>query len=170
MNLNDFIFIGDIACSDEKECRAFHRLLNVIFKRYYVNFFGGPRLKNCRHTQIIPLFEHILQRMRSRKFDIIDIMEHVEKNYYDASNVFKGQVYIIDNIQTIKVGASQDARGRFNELKANGDIFPDASLVVFYDVADQNGFEAKAQAILNKRKAQNPLKSQNRNPQWRLSG
>lgn len=97
-------------------------------------------------------------------------MEHVEKFYYDASNVFKGQVYVIDNIQTIKVGASQDARGRFNELKANGDIFPDASLVVFYDVADQNGFEAKAQAILNKYKTQNPLKAQNRNPQWRLSG
>lgn len=123
-------------------------------------------MKNCRHAQIIPLFKYVLRQMRNRKFDIINIMEHVEKLYYDASNVFKGQVYIIDNIQTIKVGASQDARIRFNELKANGEIFPNASLVVFYDVADQNGFEAKAQAILNKYKAQNPLKSQNRNPQW----
>jgi hypothetical protein len=41
---------------------------------------------------------------------------------------------------------------------------------VYYDVYDQNGFEAKAQALLNKHKAQNPLKAQNRNSKWRFSG
>ncbi|OWV26603.1 hypothetical protein B7988_05435 [Fibrobacter sp. UWB1] len=169
MNLNDFVFIGDITCSNENECRDFHRLLNVIFKRYYVNDFGGPCLKNCKHSQIIPLFKHILQKKRNRVFDIIDLMERIEKLYYDASNVNVGQVYIIDNIKTVKVGASHDALQRFRNLKANGEIFPNATLVVVYNVADQNGFEAKAQALLNKYKAQNPVKAQNRNSQWRLS-
>ena len=108
--------------------------------------------------------------MRNRIFDIIDIMEHVEKMFYDASNVYPGQVYVIDNIQTIKVGASHDAVQRFKDLKANGEIFSNAKLVVYYDVYDQNGFKAKAQALLNKHKAQNPLKAQNRNSQWRFSG
>lgn len=108
--------------------------------------------------------------MRNRIFDIIDIMEHVEKKFYDASNVYPGQVYVIDNIQTIKVGASHDAVQRFKDLKANGEIFSNAKLVVYYDVYDQNGFEAKAQALLNKHKAQNPLKAQNRNSKWRFSG
>ena len=108
--------------------------------------------------------------MRNRIFDIIDIMEHVEKMFYDASNVYPGQVYVIDNIQTIKVGASHDAVQRFKDLRNNGEIFPNAKLIVVYDVYDQNGFEAKAQAILNKCKAQNPMKVQGRNPQWRFSG
>ncbi len=170
MNLKDFNFIDNIVCSNENECKSFHRLLNVIFKRFYVNDFGGPCLKNCKHSQIIPLFKYILQQMRNRIFDIIDIMEHVEKKFYDASNVYPGQVYVIDNIQTIKVGASHDAVQRFKDLKANGEIFSNAKLVVYYDVYDQNGFKAKAQALLNKHKAQNPLKAQNRNSKWRFSG
>ena len=170
MNLNDFVFIDNIVCSNEDECKSFHRLLNVIFKRFYVNDFGGPCLKNCKHGEIIPMFKAILQKMRNRFFDIVGIMELIEKKFYDASNVNVGQVYIIDNIQTVKIGASRDAQKRFKDLKLNGEIFPNAKLVIVYDVYDQSGFEAKAQAILNKFKAQNPMKAQSRNPQWRLSG
>ena len=116
------------------------------------------------------MFKAILQKMRNRFFDIVGIMELIEKKFYDASNVNVGQVYIIDNIQTVKIGASHDARKRFKDLKLNGEIFPNAKLVIVYDVYDQSGFEAKAQAILNKFKAQNPMKAQSRNPQWRVSG
>ena len=127
-------------------------------------------MKNCKHGEIIPMFKAILQKMRNRFFDIVGIMELIEKKFYDASNVNVGQVYIIDNIQTVKIGASRDAQKRFKDLKLNGEIFPNAKLVIVYDVYDQSGFEAKAQAILNKFKAQNPMKAQSRNPQWRLSG
>ena len=53
-------------------------------------------------------------------------MEHVEKMFYDASNVYPGQVYVIDNIQTIKVGASHDAVQRFKDLRNNGLYFDKA--------------------------------------------
>jgi len=169
VDLDEFDFVGDIECADVNECRNFHRLLNVVFKRYYINDFGGPALANCPIGDIKKMFEIILQQMRKPDFNIVKLMGIIDGKFNDPSNNTPGQIYIIDNVKTVKVGASHDALQRFRNLKANGEIFPNATLVVVYNVADQNGFEAKAQAILNEHKAQNPVKALNRNPQWRFT-
>lgn len=167
VDLNEFDFVGDIECIDENECRNFHRLLNVVFKRYYINLFGGPALANCPIGDIKKMFEIILQQMRKPVFDIVKLMDIIDSKFNNPSNNVPGQVYIIDNIKTTKVGASHDAQKRFRNLKNNVDIYPDARLACVYDVEDMYGFEAKAHALLNQWKTQNPLHANKRTAGWR---
>ncbi len=97
----------------------------------------------------------------------LNMMNLIDEKYCVAKE--KGQIYIIDNIKTVKVGASHNAITRFRELKANGEIDLNARLKWIYDVPDMYGFEALAHALLNQWKTQNPIYSSNRAVGWRYA-
>jgi hypothetical protein len=173
VNFNDFKQIGNVRCKSEFECKMLHRLSNVILKRYYINDFGGPAIPKFAYSDILPMYGNILYCMRqpsqSPNLSYLNLMDMIEK-HYRPSNITEGNVYIIDNITSIKVGASSNAITRFRRLKAKGQINSNARLVWVYDVADMYGFEAKAQALLNQWKTQNPLYANNRTAGWRNAG
>lgn len=93
-------------------------------------------------------------------------MDVIDEQFCQANDVRAGQIYIIDNVDTVKVGASTNAMFRFYGLLNARELNPNAKLKVVYDVADEYGFEARAQAILNKHKAQNPIYKKSRNMLW----
>lgn len=174
VNFNDFKQIGNVKCKSEFECKMLHRLSNVILKRYYINDFGGPAIPKFAYSDILPMYGNILYCMRlpsqSPNPSYLKMMDLIDGRYCPSNKIVDGQIYIIDNITSIKVGASRNAITRFRQLKANGEIRPNARLVWVYDVADVYGFEAKAQALLNQWKTQNPLYANNRTAGWRNAG
>jgi hypothetical protein len=171
VNLFNFIPVADILCIDENECKNLHRLSNVILKRYYINDFGGPAIPNFPYNEIMSLYRGILRYMRKPSKSpnplYLDMMNFIDEKYCIAKE--KGQIYIIDNVKTVKVGASHNAITRFRELKANGEIDLNARLMWIYDVPDMYGFEALAHALLNQWKTQNPIYSSNRAVGWRYA-
>lgn len=158
--------MGNIECLDENECKYLHRLLNVLFKRYYVNDFGGIRLRKIKHDVILKVFQLFLEHSRRSSYDIVSDMEIIDDSFCESTDIEDGQIYIIDNVTTIKVGAAKNAQIRFDGLIRNGELSPQAKLKVVYEVPDEFGFEAKAQAVLNQYKAQNPNNAGNRNALW----
>ncbi len=174
VNFKNFVFIGNIQCISQFECKMLHRLSNVILKRYYINDFGGPAIPNFAYGDIMPMYRSILYYMRlssqSPNPSYLKMMDLIDGRYCPSNMIVNGQIYIIDNINSIKVGASKNAITRFRQLKANGQINSNARLVWVYDVADMYGFEAKAQALLNQWKTQNPLYTNNRTAGWRNAG
>ena len=174
LNLNKFKFIGDIQCSTENECRALHRLSNVILKRYYINDFGGPAIYGLNFSDILSLYNSILKELRNNNQspnpNYLKMMDLLDKVFCQQSDIVYGQIYIIDNIKSVKVGASHNAITRFRQLKANGEIYPNAHLMCVYDVYDMFGIEAKSHALLNGWKTQNPLYASNRALGWRCVG
>ena len=171
VNLFNFIPVANILCKDQNECRNLHRLSNVILKRYYINDFGGPAIPNFPYDKIMSLYRGILRYMRKPSKSpnplYLDMMNFIDEKYCVAKE--KGQIYIIDNVKTVKVGASHNAITRFRELKANGEIDLNARLNWVYDVPDMYGFEALAHALLNQWKTQNPIYSSNRAVGWRYA-
>jgi len=166
LDLEKFHKIENIECLNENECKNFHRLLNVILKRYYIPVFGGVRLHRMTPKAISKMFRIILDLSRSKSFNIIHIMEMIDERFCRKEDVKGGEVYLIDNVETIKIGESKNAQLRFEGLVKNGELNPNAKLKVVYTVDDKCGFEAKAQAILNQYKSQNPRKAKGRNASW----
>lgn len=169
VNMKDFETVCNFECANEDECKKLHRMFNVIFKRFYVNDFGGPRIKNFPIDKIEFTLQKIVEKLRKPELqnsELLHFLGKFDKQFREKSSIKQGQIYVIDNKTTIKVGASYDAQHRFDELKSKHEINEDAKLKTIYDVYDQDGFETSAHCALNYYKDQNPAKSAFRDKAW----
>lgn len=166
VDLTKFSLISNLECADAEECLYLCRFLTVVFKRFYVNDFGGFAIPNFPIDKILPVFKWILEQLRVRQMTEIEIMGKFDQHFKQFVPSTSGQVYVIDNLETTKVGCSHNAEKRFENLKANRELNQDATLYAVLNVEDMEGFEASAQCLLNQFKDQNPAKSKYRNVKY----
>ena len=168
IDLHKFHQIANIECKDKNECLELCRNVNVVFKEFYINNFGGFAVPDMSFKDVEQAIKGILDRcMRKKNLTFVDAVGFVDSKYRDKTNLYDGQLYIMDNAgKSVKVGLSKDPENRLRNLILNGELYHNASLFNTYRTKDSIGVEASAHACLNDYKYQNPLKSSGRNSQY----
>ena len=169
LDLHEFQTVANIECTDSRECLRLCRLVTVIFKRFYINDFGGVAIPRFPLDKIEISIKYILKHcMRMKDKTIVEVLGMFDRQFRSQDQIHDGEVYIIDNLETTKVGFSHDAEQRFENLKRNGELNEDATLYKVYSTWDAEGVEASAHALLDEWKTQNPIKTYARNLQYGL--
>jgi len=170
INLHQFQFVCNIQCKDKDECLELHRMVQEVFKRFYLNGFGGVAIPKFKIDKIEESIRFILLHcIRLKDLDLVYVLGRFDEIFRIEKDIRQGEVYIIDNAgKSTKVGLSNNPQKRLANLISAGELYQNATLYQTYQVYDVEGFESSAHALLHEYKYQNPLKSFSRNSNYGL--
>ena len=110
----------------QEDAHKFVQYVNLATKPFYQNGLGSPMFKNTNIESVKRLY-NFLWEMFTQKVHPYKLIEPIYNNYrHDEQRA--GYIYIIDDIETIKVGLSSDPENRIDWLKSDKNLHPAAKL------------------------------------------